>query len=279
MVAEAWLPDWKGLAKYLRPDEYHQTFDFAFLLAPWAADTMREVIEESLGATADVGSVPTWVLSNHDVVRNATRYGLPKDIEARHWLLAGDRGLLDAESGLRRARASALLMLALPGSVYIYQGEELGLPEVHDLSEEVLDDPVWERSGHTEKGRDGCRVPIPWRSSGPSFGFGDDGPWLPQPASWGELSVERQDGLRWSTLELYREAMRIRSERLRQDEDLEWLDHGDGVLAFRRGSGLVCIVNYGPDAAPVPAGEVLLVSDPLRGGSLPPDTAMWLSTR
>jgi alpha-glucosidase len=279
MVAEAWLPDWERLATYLRPDEYHQTFDFAFLLAPWAADTMREVIEGSLGATADVGSVPTWVLSNHDVVRTATRYGLPKDIEARHWLLAGDRSLLDAESGLRRARASALLMLALPGSVYIYQGEELGLPEVHDLSEEVLDDPVWERSGHTEKGRDGCRVPIPWRSSGPSFGFGDGGPWLPQPDSWGELSVERQDGLRGSTLELYREAIRIRSERLRQDDDLEWLDHGDGVLAFRRGSGLVCIVNFGPDSAPVPEGDVLLASDPPRGDSLPPDTAMWLSTK
>ncbi|HEY7822000.1 MAG TPA: alpha-amylase family glycosyl hydrolase, partial [Acidimicrobiia bacterium] len=166
MIAEAWLPDWSQLVDYLRPGEYHQAFDFLFLQSPWDARAMRESVQEALEATASVGKIPTWVLSNHDVVRHATRYALPQDVEAKKWLLDGDRSLLDPDKGLRRARAAALLMLALPGSVYLYQGEELGLTEVHDLPPGVLDDPMWERSGHAEKGRDGCRVPVPWSRRG-----------------------------------------------------------------------------------------------------------------
>jgi alpha-glucosidase len=276
MVAEAWIPSWTRLAKYVRPDEYHQTFAFQFLRAPWDPEAMRSTIHDALAATGSVGSLPTWVLSNHDVIRQVTRYGLADDVDERAWLLNGDPSSFDYELGLRRARAAALLMLALPGSVYLYQGEELGLPEVSDLPEGVIDDPVWERSGKTEKGRDGCRVPIPWTSEGDSFGFGANGSWLPQPDQWSELSVESQSGVDASTLELYRIAIQIRSTLLRDDEDLQWADLGTDTLAFARGGGLTCVVNFDTDPIPVPDGEVVLVSAPMNDGLLPGNSAAWI---
>ena len=239
---------------------------------------MRTAIEDSFAAARRIEVVPTWVLSNHDFVRETTRYGLPQDVVAKEWLLEGDRSQFDLEIGLRRARAAALLMLALPGPVYLYQGEELGLPEVHDLPIEVLDDPVWVRSGHTEKGRDGCRVPIPWTVAGESHGFGVNGSWLPQPPGWGEWSVEAQEGVTGSTLELYRSALRLRREHFGGDEDLEWVDLGPDVVAFRRGSGVVCVVNFGADPVDMPAGDVLLASVPLGVLTLPPDAAAWIET-
>ena len=276
MIAEAWLPTWSRLAEYMKPGRYHQAFDFLFLQSPWQPSAMRQTIVEALQASATVGAVPTWVLSNHDVVRHATRYGLPPDVKARNWVLDGDRSLLDPETGLRRARAAAVLMLALPGSAYLYQGEELGLPEVYDLPEAVLEDPVWERSGRKEKGRDGCRVPIPWRTTGLSFGFGDDGSWLPQPPGWGELSVESQDGAPGSTLELYRGAIAARARHLGGDERLEWQTVEGDVLAFRRGDSVMCLVNMGATPVPSPEGKVVLASGPLRDDQVPPDTAIWV---
>jgi alpha-glucosidase len=277
MVAEAWVSSIERMARYVRPGEYHQTFNFDFLLAPWDAGRLGEVIDTSVRAAASVGSTPTWVLSNHDVVRHPTRYGLPRGVRPGDWLLDGDRGLLDPERGATRARAALLLMLALPGSVYLYQGEELGLPEVHDLPIDVLDDPVWFRSGHTRKGRDGCRVPIPWRADGPSFGFGEGAAWLPQPSCWGEYAVERQDGVPGSFLELYRAALRIRRTQLVADDELDWLDgQADGVLALRRGSGVRCLVNLGTEPVPLPDGQLLLASGPLGEGQLPPDAAVWV---
>jgi alpha-glucosidase len=279
MVAEAWVESWDRLGAYLRPDEYHQAFDFEFLVSPWDSARIRTAIEVSLSGSSSVGSVPTWVLSNHDVVRHRTRYALAADVDAKQWLLDGDRALLDDAAGERRARAAALLMLALPGSAYIYQGEELGLPEVHDLPTSVLDDPVWTRSGKTEKGRDGCRVPLPWTGDGQSFGFGANGAWLPQPEGWGDLSVESQDGVAGSVLELYRSALAIRRERLIDDEVLEWLDLGAEVVAFRRGSGLCCIVNMGARPVPLPDGDIVLASGEADGGMLPADEAVWMVTR
>lgn len=276
MVAEAWVASHDRLAMYVRPDEYHQAFGFHFLSAPWDATSIRSEIEDSLRATTSVGSIPTWVLSNHDVVRHATRYGLDSSVDERSWLLEDGEGHFDAALGLRRARAAALLMLALPGSAYLYQGEELGLPEVPDLPEGVIDDPVWERSGHTDKGRDGCRVPLPWERQGASFGFGGNGSWLPQPESWGPLSVESQREVDGSTLELYRSAIRIRNQRLRDDEELAWQDLGDEVVAFRRGCGLICIVNYGNSELSMPAGSVVLASDGVAGGRIPGNSAVWL---
>ncbi|MEX2280046.1 MAG: glycoside hydrolase family 13 protein [Acidimicrobiia bacterium] len=276
MVAEAWVVNWDRQAKYVRPDEYHQSFDFHFLESPWDPEVMRTAISTSLAGAASVGSVPTWVLSNHDVVRHATRYGLPKDVVAKKWLLDGDRRLLDVEAGLRRARAATLLMLALPGSVYLYQGEELGMHEVGDLPLDVLEDPTWVRSEHTEKGRDGCRVPIPWEPDGESYGFGDNGSWLPQPAWFADVAASVQEGKATSTLELYRSALALRRELLIDDEDLDWLDMGPAVVAFRRGSGLVCVVNFGPEPVRLPEAEILLSSAPVFDSLLPPDTGAWI---
>ena len=277
MVAEAWVSP-ERLALYLRPDEYHQSFNFDFLVSPWSHDEAVAAIDRALAATSSVDSTPTWTLSNHDVMRHATRYGLPKDVDWRTWPVTGPHDLLDADLGLRRARAATLLLMALPGSVYIYQGEELGLPDVWDLPPEVLDDPVWENSGHQQKGRDGCRVPIPWTTDGPSFGFGEDSAWLPQPPEFGALSVEAQSGDEESTLSMYRRALALRREHFERDESFEWMEVDGDAVAFRRGSGAVCVVNFGDRPVALPDGEVLIASTDLHAdaGKLPGNAAAWL---
>jgi alpha-glucosidase len=281
-VAEAWVHNADRLALYLRSDELHTAFNFDFLLAPWQADEMRASIVTSLDAHDLVGAPPTWVLSNHDTVREVSRYARPQDVRP----LRTVNDLLDLPAdfdvGRKRARAAALLMLALPGGAYIYQGGELGLPEVEDLPEEVLQDPTWEQSGRTERGRDGCRVPIPWSGDAPPYGFSPGGaaapPWLPQPRSWAALTVESQTGDEASTLELYRRALSIRRELpALGDGSLRWLDAPEGVIAFARDPGFVCIVNFSGDPVPAPDGaEQLLTSGPLTDlGELPADTAGW----
>ncbi|MEO6653104.1 MAG: alpha-amylase family glycosyl hydrolase [Ilumatobacteraceae bacterium] len=276
MVAEAWIkPDRRPL--YLSPDEYHQAFEFDLLRAPWDAARFSTIIQASIADARAVGSVPTWVLSNHDVMRHPTRYALPPTVDLDTWSLIGSHDLLDEEVGARRARAAALLTLALPGSMYLYQGEELGLPEVWDLPEHVLDDPVWPNSGKTRKGRDGCRVPIPWESGGPSLGFGAGPSWLPQPERFAALAVAAQDDDPASMLNLYRAALVIRSARLVADDEIEMLDLGDSVIAFRRGNDVRCVVNMGPESVPLPDGDVLLSSSPVTGGQLPGDTSVWLA--
>jgi alpha-glucosidase len=301
-VAEAWVHDPERLARYVRSDELHTAFNFEYLRASWDATELRTTIDECLSTTSAVGAPTTWVLSNHDVTRHATRYGrldfTGGGVNAEDRVHKGTP--IDLALGLRRAAAATLLTLALPGSTYLYQGEELGLPEVVDLPEEVLADPIWERSGHQVRGRDGARVPIPWARSGPSLGFGSGAPWLPQPPGWDELSVEAQQGVAGSTLELYRAALALRREEPAfGDGRLHWLDSPPSTLAFERrddasGSRVVCVVNLA--ATPVPLapydeatgtthgetpgatyGEVVLASGPLTAdGSLPPDTAAWL---
>ncbi len=275
MVAEAWVHPTR-LPLYLRPDEYHQSFNFDFLTCGWDAEEMRGAIDRALDAATGVGSTPTWALSNHDVVRHATRYGLPDGTPWRTWVLDGPHDILDPELGLERARAATLLLLALPGSTYLYQGEELGLPEAYDLPVEVLDDPVWENSGHTVKGRDGCRVPIPWESTGPSLGFGDANPWLPQPAVFAELAADQQTANPESTLNLYQRAIELRRSHWVGTGPLTWLDLGAGILAFRRGT-MTCVINLTADPVTLPAGTPLLESGPLVDGRLGAGRAMWLT--
>jgi alpha-glucosidase len=262
-VAEAWVGSPTRLARYVRPEHLHQAFNFEFVRCEWDATDFREAVDRSLSALRDVGASAQWVLSNHDVTRHVTRFG-------------------GGERGVRRARAAALMVLALPGGAYVYQGEELALPEIEDLPEEVLADPVWERSGHTERGRDGCRVPIPWERDGPSYGFGPDGSWLPQPPSWSGLSVQAQLGVTGSTLELYRSALAVRRLHPALGEGaMEWLGVASAsVLALRREPGFVCVVNFGAEPAELPEHEkVLLASEPLGAdGRLPADTAVWLQT-
>ncbi len=279
MVAEANVhPD--RLPLYLRSGEYHQSFNFDLLKAAWSAEDFRSIIVGAATKAAAIGAASTWVLSNHDIVRHATRYGLPVGTDYKRWLLDGPHDALDAEAGARRARAAILVTLALPGSAYVYQGDELGLPEVWDLPTDVLEDPTWERSGHTQKGRDGCRVPIPWTVDGPSFGFGTNGAWLPQPPIFGDLSTEAQESDPDSDLNLYRTAISLRNDLFRRDEQLQMLDLGADTLAFRRGTGATVVVNMGSEplaAACLPPGEVVLSSGRRPDNDLPPDTAVWLA--
>ncbi len=234
-VAEAWRVRRGGLARYLRPDELQSAFNFEFLAAPWDPDALRAVIDRHIGMLDTVGASPTWVLSNHDTVRVATRYAPT---------IAGE-GRADPTAGLRRARAAALLLLALPGGAYIYQGDELGLPEVEDLPDEARQDPIWRRSGGSVPGRDGCRVPLPWNETAPALGFGSIEPWLPQPADWQALAVSRQADDPASMLSLYRAAIALRRRHLvPADHHVDWREAGPGVLAFGRGNSFRCIVNF-----------------------------------
>ncbi|MFC7344807.1 glycoside hydrolase family 13 protein [Saccharopolyspora griseoalba] len=284
-VAEAWAPSPERLANYLRPGGLHTAFNFDFLKCPWDPERMREVVDSTTAGLRAVGAPPTWVLSNHDVPRHVTRYGREAE-----WVPHDERDydeVLELEEpdlalGARRARAAALLMLALPGGAYVYQGEELGLPEVEDLPEDSLQDPIWERSGRTERGRDGCRVPLPWSGTAPPFGFGPPGsePWLPQPESWRGRTAEVQDGDPSSTLELYRSALRLRRELpALGDGGMRWLDSPDGVLVFQRDPGFTCAVNMSGHPRPLPEHErVLLASAELDDDHLPADAAVWLTT-
>ena len=277
-VAEAWVPSAERRALYARPEELGQAFNFAYLQTPWDADALRQVITDSLAGARAAGASATWVLSNHDVVRHTSRLMLPPGTDENAWLLsAGHAPEVDTAQGLRRARAATLLMLALPGSSYVYQGEELGLPEVADLPVEVLQDPVWEQTGRVRKGRDGCRVPLPWTRTGPSYGFGAGGAWLPQPESFAAYAVEAQEGVEGSTLELYRTALRLR-RKLLQGEALTWAADGPpGVLDFARHDGWRCVTNLSDTAVTLPEGEVLVASGPLEDGLLGPDTTVWLA--
>ncbi|MEU0412202.1 glycoside hydrolase family 13 protein [Streptomyces griseorubiginosus] len=275
-VAEAWVPGARR-ALYARADELGQAFNFEYLQTGWDAGELRQVITDSLATARAAHASATWVLSNHDVVRHASRLVLPPGTDENAWLLAGGRApAIDLDRGLRRARAATLLMLALPGSSYVYQGEELGLPEVADLPFEVLQDPIWEQTGRVRKGRDGCRVPLPWTATGPSYGFGAGGAWLPQPQWFARYAVEAQDGTEGSTLELYRTALRLR-RKLLQGEELTWTETGPAdVLDFVRHEGWRCVTNLSEQAVPLPGGEVLLTSGPLEAGLLGPDTTVWL---
>ncbi|MEV8021116.1 glycoside hydrolase family 13 protein [Streptomyces sp. NPDC086554] len=270
-VAEAWTPTVERSALYIRPDELHQAFNFEYLTTGWDAAALRAVIDRSLDAMNAVHAPATWVLSNHDVVRHSTRFADG-----------------DAARGLRRARAATLLMLALPGSAYLYQGEELGLPEVTELPDEVRQDPAFFRTTGQDGTRDGCRVPLPWSGERAPFGFGpvEGGPsWLPQPDSWKDLSVAAQEGDPGSTLEFYRRALAVRREHpaLGAGRQVEWLDAPEGVLAFRRttpGGTLVCTVNLTSEAVTIPTpGSVLLSSADLDPASaeaaVPADSTVW----
>ncbi|MFD4605448.1 alpha-amylase family glycosyl hydrolase [Streptomyces sp. NPDC058464] len=275
-VAEAWVPDARR-ALYARPDELGQAFNFEYLQTPWDAEALREVITGSLATARAAGASATWVLSNHDVVRHASRLMLPPGTDENAWLLSGGHAPgVDVSHGLRRARAATLLMLALPGSSYVYQGEELGLPEAADLPVSVLQDPIWEQTGHARKGRDGCRVPLPWTTDGPSYGFGSGGAWLPQPEWFASYAVAAQAGSAGSTLELYRTALRLR-RKLLDGETLTWMEAPTGVLHFARTEGWRCVTNVSDAPVALPPGEVLLASVPLpHDGTLPPDTTVWL---
>ena len=276
-VAEAFsAPERRAL--YARPTGLGQAFNFDLLKADFDAAEFREVVEFCLAQAATVGSSSTWVLSNHDVVRHATRYGLPVGTDLDDWLMSEGLAIaLDEAQGLRRARAALLFMLALPGSAYLYQGEELGLHEVADLPAGVLQDPIWLRTLHTKKGRDGARVPLPWTAEGATYGFGSGGAWLPQPAGWSRSAVDQQAGDPGSTLELYRSALRTRRA-LQTSETLEFVETGrDDVVHFVRPNGWRCVTNFGTGPYALPGGVVRVASEPVDARLLPGESSVWLT--
>jgi alpha-glucosidase len=269
LVGEVSVPTAAEQAHYVRPDELHQAFFFHLLSAPWNAVRFRAAIGDALRDIAGTGSTVTWVLNNHDQVRSVTRY-------------AGESGE-PTETGVvgsARARAAALLMLALPGAAYVYQGEELGLPEV-DLPDEALTDPIFHRTGSRRYVRDGCRVPLPWSGMASPFGFTAEGstarPWLPQPAWFAEHTTDRALTDTGSFWHLYRDALSLRRLLPQLGEgSLRWLESPPDVLAFARGDGLVVAVNFGDDPVPAPvAGQPLLSSAACPAGVLPASTAAW----
>jgi alpha-glucosidase len=267
LMGECWVTPPQRLARYVRPGELHQVFNFEYLQAPWDAAALRRAIDDSLGALDAVGATPTWVLSNHDVVRHRSRLapGAPPEVSAQ------------------RARAALLLMLALPGCAYLYQGEELGLEQV-DLPDEALCDPVWERSGHTDRGRDGARLPLPWSGEAAPFGFSPPGagtPWLPMPAQWAGLTVQRQCHDPASMWSFYRAALALRREQAAfHNGTFGWLDAPADTLLFRR-DALHCAVNVGTTWVELTLpGTPRLCAGPVREktpGTLlvPPDGAVW----
>jgi len=280
-VAEAWVHSTRR-ARYASPEGLGQAFNFDLLRADWDPAEFRRIIGENLLDAQEMGTSSPWVLSNHDVVRHATRYGLTgrdgsRTQDGKDWLRSGGTTpRLDTALGLRRARAATLLMLALPGSAYLYQGEELGLHEVGDLPDDVLQDPTFRRSGGTEKGRDGCRVPLPWTPDGPAYGFGDAPAHLPQPEWFAASSVQAQEDDPESTLSLYRRALRLRRE-LQTEERLSWADgEPDQVLHLVRPGGWRSVTNFGREPVPLPTGTVVVRSGPLDDGALPPDTTAWV---
>lgn len=280
LVAEAWVQPLSRLANYVRPDEMHQAFNFTFLETPWYGPILQDVITRSLQLNNRVGAPTTWVLSNHDVVRHPSRYGLPDAARLKDQQGIGIGDVQpDAALGLKRARAMTLLMLGLPGSAYLYQGEELGLPEHTTLPDECRQDPTWQQSGHTRRGRDGCRVPIPWEAGAPALGFSPTGrTWLPQPESFAPLARDRQADDPTSTLAMYRDALALRRNYGIGEGTFEWLTHPGGrVVAFRNGAVSV-MINMSGHEVPLPPGEVLITSARLDDdGVLPADTAVWLA--
>ena len=264
-TGEVWVRDKDDVVRYVREDELHLAFNFHFLFAPWDAQELHKAIDAEIEALRGVQATPTWVLSNHDVIRHPTRLG---------------GGAL----GARRARAAALLLLALPGAAYLYNGEELGLEEV-DLPDEVRQDPSFLRTGGRQKGRDGARVPLPWAGEEPPFGFSPPGTrtWLPQPPEWRTVTAARQQQDPAGMLALYRTALRLRdTEPALGAGMLRWRPAGGNVLHFERtgvhdaGPPVACVVNLGPSPVAIPAGRLLLASLPDLAASLPPDCAAWL---
>ncbi|MGV9769107.1 glycoside hydrolase family 13 protein [Microbacterium sp. NPDC003461] len=277
LCAEAWMPTAEETALWVRPDEMHQAFNFPYLTAPWDAAELRDVIDQSFAAFGGVGAPTTWVLSNHDVVRHATRLALGADAPQGHGVGPRTPGKPDPEAALRRGRAATTVMLALPGSAYLYQGEELGLPEAMEIPDEARQDPTWFRTDGERYGRDGCRVPIPWEAQAPAYGFSETGAsWLPQPPEWERLARDVQSPDPASTLNLYRELLRLRRAQGLSSGQFDWVEEAPGDTIWFRCAGVTVIANLGDAPVPVPEGlRVLVASGPVEG-EIPTDTAAWL---
>jgi alpha-glucosidase len=274
-VAEANVPI-ERMPLYASEKTLGQAFNFAFLDAKFDPSDYRDTVQKSLEIADKNHSSSTWVLSNHDKIRHATRYGLHPIVDEKKWLLAdGATHPLDREAGTRAALAATMFILALPGCTYMYQGEELGLHEVANIPHDQIQDPAYVGNLYTEKGRDGCRVPLPWSKTGTSYGFGSGGSHLPQPAWFAETNVELQDGKAGSPLEIYRTALALR-KKLQGEEQLMWHEtKNKEVLHFSRPGGWNCMINFRGHAHKFEAKEILHSSAPIVDFTLPAGTTVW----
>jgi alpha-glucosidase len=281
MCGEAWVMPLPRMATWVRSDEYHQTFNFGYLETPWNKQRLIKTINESFDAFGGVGAPSTWVLSNHDVIRHVTRMGYDK-IPKQGDGIGPKSPQPDEALGQRRGRAASAFMLGLPGGAYIYQGEELGLPEHTTLEEKYREDPTFFRTKGERVGRDGCRVPLPWEAgANESNGFSSTGKsWLPQPASYKRYARSEQQGVAGSTLELYKRLLKVRKELQLGAGDFRWsaeFQDGDETLAYIN-SGVLVLSNFGKKAVVVPAGEVLATTqhDLKLEGELEQDQTVWI---
>ncbi|WP_285034878.1 glycoside hydrolase family 13 protein [Plantibacter sp. ME-Dv--P-095] len=283
-VAEAWVSTPERRAKYASAAGLGQAFNFDLLEADFDATEFRTVIADNLAQAQASGSSTTWVLSNHDVTRHATRYGLPPLAgrpvkQGTEWVAAGGPpDGVDLDQGARRARAATLLILGLPGSTYLYQGEELGLHEVAEITDGERQDPAFFRGGaYDGLGRDGCRVPLPWTADGASFGFGDAVAHLPQPRWFAQHAVEVEAQDPTSTLSLYREALRLR-RLLQTGEQLDWIETGrEDVLRFTRPNGWQVVANFATEPYPLGAPSDAVVLGALLDDAVPGESTVWIA--
>ena len=285
----------EALVKYASTEELGQSFNFELLEANFNAYDFKTIIDRAINSSKKNGSSTTWCLNNHDQMRPATKFGLLPTVDRVRWRNSnGTTSPLDVKLGTQSAIAGSMLIMALPGCTYIYQGEELGLHEVTDIPEDQIQDPQYLRNLKVDKGRDGCRVPLPWTKTGSSFGFGAAGAHLPQPKNFGDYSVEVESADPTSPLSIFRKALALRKELL-APEEITWHETGDSnVLHFSRPNGLNCITNFGRnyynfDAVLKSGGEVIHSSAPLAkagvylvhgvettGNDLPPATTVWV---
>ncbi len=275
------------VALFIRPDEMHLAFNFKFVHAGFDGPKLRAAIDSSIAANALVGAPTTWVTDNHDTPRSVSRLGQNATLAGAYvpgTMASGIFQEVDLELGTRRARALALVLLSLPGAAYVYNGQELGLPNVDDLPDEVLQDPIWERSGRTVRGRDGCRIPMPW-TTGANLGFtkARAKPWLPIPREWASLSVAAQHGSSDSMLTLYRHALRERRASMALGRGtLKWVsaaDDAEDLLVYDlvgEGSTVRVVVNLGGAAIDLPEGQLLVASQPVVADQLPAIAAAWV---
>jgi alpha-glucosidase len=280
MCAEAWVLPLSRMAKWVREDEYHQTFNFGYLETPWDRNALEKVVAESLREFGKVGAPSTWVLSNHDTIRHTSKYGVPS-IPLHGQGIGPNSEQPDEAMGLRKARAASAFMLGLPGGAYIYQGEELGLPEHTMLEGKYRQDPTWFRTNGEKVGRDGCRVPLPWEANGgPSFGFNTTGKsWLPAPESFKRYARDAQEGVPGSTLELYKRLIKERKEFAMGSGEFRFAPEysSDSTLGYIN-NGVLVISNFGPDSVNVPAGKLLVTTqhDLTVEGVLEHDQTAWI---
>jgi alpha-glucosidase len=281
MCGEAWIMPLDRMASWVGPGEYHQTFNFGYMFADWKKEAQRKSINESLKAFGKVGAPSTWVFSNHDVIRHVTRFGMANGVPQGDGI-GPNSEQPDEAVGLRKGRAATAFMLGLPGGAYLYQGEELGLPEHTTLEGKYREDPTWFRTKGERVGRDGCRVPLPWESgANESNGFSTKAGngWLPQPEAYKRYARDLQVGQPGSTLELYKSLLKIRKAHDLGAGNFAWAPEfeNENSLAYVN-KGILVLANFDGHPVTLPAGEILVTTqhDLRVEGELEHDQTVWI---